>query len=164
MTTLYAPCHQYKKQLLRYIDLWRYTRVIHTDICTYVEKSTLYTHIKSIVKFKLHHPVKNKTSTPTTTFEYSNMWRCCCTNKSKRAGESFKLNNRWFEIVGVEPVLSAKDMADIHVEHLGVMAYAAHYQWVPERPPLHDLIQCTLNSTSGRVGETVSTFSTSILE
>lgn len=47
-------------------------------------------------------------------------------------------------------------MADIHVEHLGVMAYAAHFQWVPERPPLHDLISVSLNSTSGRVGEPVS--------
>ncbi|CAG9825270.1 unnamed protein product [Phaedon cochleariae] len=55
--------------------------------------------------------------------------------------------------VSVQPVLSAKDMADSHVEHLGVMAYAAHFQWVPERPPLHDLMNATLNSTSGRVGE-----------
>ncbi|XP_050514727.1 filamin-A isoform X1 [Diabrotica virgifera virgifera] len=55
--------------------------------------------------------------------------------------------------LGVQPVLSAKDMADRNVEHLGVMAYAAHFQWVPERPPLHDLINVTLNSTSGRVGE-----------
>ncbi|XP_030749718.1 filamin-A-like [Sitophilus oryzae] len=55
--------------------------------------------------------------------------------------------------LGVQPVLSAKDMADKNVEHLGVMAYAAHFQWIPERPPLHDLINVTLNSTSGRVGE-----------
>ncbi|XP_048520685.1 filamin-A [Dendroctonus ponderosae] len=55
--------------------------------------------------------------------------------------------------LGVKPVLSAKDLADKNVEHLGVMAYAAHFQWVPERPPLHDLINVLLNSTSGRVGE-----------
>ncbi|KAK4880796.1 hypothetical protein RN001_008942 [Aquatica leii] len=55
--------------------------------------------------------------------------------------------------LGVEPILSARDMADVHVEHLGVMAYAAHYQWMPERPPLHDLINVRLDSTSGRVGE-----------
>ncbi|CAH0557049.1 unnamed protein product [Brassicogethes aeneus] len=55
--------------------------------------------------------------------------------------------------LGVDPVLSARDMADKNVEHLGVMAYAAHFQWVPERPPLHDLINVHLNSTSGRVGE-----------
>ncbi|XP_066251149.1 filamin-A isoform X1 [Euwallacea similis] len=55
--------------------------------------------------------------------------------------------------LGVQPVLSPKDMADKNVEHLGVMAYAAHFQWVPERPPLHDMINVGLNSTSGRVGE-----------
>lgn len=53
-------------------------------------------------------------------------------------------------------MLSAKDMADKNVEHLGVMAYAAHFQWVPERPPLFDLINVRLESTSGRVGEPVS--------
>lgn len=46
-------------------------------------------------------------------------------------------------------------MADKNVEHLGVMAYAAHYQWIPERPPLYDLIVVRLESTSGRVGEQV---------
>ncbi|KRT80951.1 Actin binding protein, partial [Oryctes borbonicus] len=55
--------------------------------------------------------------------------------------------------LGVQPILSARDMADINVEHLGVMAYSAHYQWIPERPPLHDLINVRLESTSGRVGE-----------
>lgn len=53
--------------------------------------------------------------------------------------------------LGVQPVLSAKDMADINVEHLGVMAYAAYFQWVPERPPMHDLIKVKIDSTSGRV-------------
>lgn len=61
-----------------------------------------------------------------------------------------------FVPLGVKPVLAAKDLADKNVEHLGVMAYAAHFQWVPERPPLHDLINVLLNSTSGRVGESVS--------
>nr|XP_022900864.1 filamin-B [Onthophagus taurus] len=55
--------------------------------------------------------------------------------------------------LGVQPVLSPKDMADYNVEHLGVMAYAAYYQWVPERPPLQDMINVRLESTSGRVGE-----------
>ncbi|KAI5715644.1 hypothetical protein M8J77_019933 [Diaphorina citri] len=35
--------------------------------------------------------------------------------------------------LGVEPILRAKDMADQHVEHLGVMAYAASFQWVKPR-------------------------------
>ncbi|XP_017783791.1 PREDICTED: filamin-A-like isoform X1 [Nicrophorus vespilloides] len=55
--------------------------------------------------------------------------------------------------LGVHPILSARDMADINVEHLGVMAYAANFQWIPERPPIHDLINVKLESTSGRVGE-----------
>uniref|UniRef100_A0A8D8PWX3 Filamin-C n=1 Tax=Cacopsylla melanoneura TaxID=428564 RepID=A0A8D8PWX3_9HEMI len=35
--------------------------------------------------------------------------------------------------LGVEPILRAKDMADTHVEHLGVMQYAASFQWVKPR-------------------------------
>lgn len=66
-------------------------------------------------------------------------------------------NSNWYDS-GVQPILSAKDMADKNVEHLGVMAYAAHFQWVPERPPLFDLINVRLESTSGRVGEPVSTY------
>lgn len=50
-------------------------------------------------------------------------------------------------------MLSAKDMADKNVEHLGVMAYAAHFQWLPDKPPIHDLIVVRLESTSGRIGE-----------
>ncbi|ENN77351.1 hypothetical protein YQE_06176, partial [Dendroctonus ponderosae] len=66
--------------------------------------------------------------------------------------------------LGVKPVLSAKDLADKNVEHLGVMAYAAHFQWVPERPPLHDLINVLLNSTSGRVGEPGGPFTCSVFD
>ncbi|KAF5295411.1 hypothetical protein FQA39_LY13072 [Lamprigera yunnana] len=55
--------------------------------------------------------------------------------------------------IGVEPIFSARDMADVNVEHLGVMAYAAQYQWIQERPPLHDLLNIRLDSTSGRIGE-----------
>lgn len=77
----------------------------------------------------------------------------------KRLGEFPALDkvNKLFSCIflGVQPVLSVKDMADIHVEHLGVMAYAAHFQWLPERPPLHDLISVRLESTSGRIGEPV---------
>ncbi|XP_041632980.1 filamin-A isoform X2 [Drosophila kikkawai] len=55
--------------------------------------------------------------------------------------------------LGVQPILTAKDMANPEVEHLGIMAYAAHLQWVPPRPPLSDLVNVYLESTSGRVGE-----------
>ncbi|GAB0098238.1 filamin-C isoform X1 [Sergentomyia squamirostris] len=57
------------------------------------------------------------------------------------------------EKLGVRPVLSPKDMANPEVEHLGIMAYAAHLQWVPPRPPLSNLIAVHLESTSGRVGD-----------
>lgn len=59
--------------------------------------------------------------------------------------------------IGVQPVLSVRDMAKTDVGHLGVMAYAAHFQWVKPRPPLADMIAVHLESTSGRVGEPVST-------
>jgi len=57
--------------------------------------------------------------------------------------------------LGVQPILTPKDMANPEVEHLGIMAYAAHLQWVPPRPPLSDLVNVYLESTSGRVGEPV---------
>lgn len=58
--------------------------------------------------------------------------------------------------LGVQPVLSPKDMTNPDVEHLGIMAYAANLQWVTPRPPLSDSIAVHLESTSGRVGEPVS--------
>lgn len=57
--------------------------------------------------------------------------------------------------LGVTPILSPKDMANPDVEHLGIMAYAAHLQWVTPRPPLSNLIAVHLESSSGRVGEPV---------
>lgn len=56
--------------------------------------------------------------------------------------------------LGVRPVLTPKDMANPDVEHLGVMTYATHLQWVTPRPPLSNLIAVQLESSSGRVGET----------
>lgn len=58
--------------------------------------------------------------------------------------------------LGVRPVLAPKDMVNPDVEHLAIMAYATHLQWVVPRPPLADLIAVHLQSTSGRVGEPVS--------
>lgn len=59
------------------------------------------------------------------------------------------------ERLGVKPILTPKDMSNPEVEHLGIMAYAAHLQWVPRRPPLSQMLALHLESTSGRVGETV---------
>ncbi len=57
--------------------------------------------------------------------------------------------------LGVRPVLSAKEMSHQDVEHLAVMAYATHLQFVTPRAPLTDMIAVHLQSTSGRVGETM---------
>ncbi|XP_076753150.1 filamin-type immunoglobulin domains fbug isoform X1 [Xylocopa sonorina] len=53
--------------------------------------------------------------------------------------------------LGVEPILKAKDMADQNVEHLGVMAYAANFQWVKPRPQASKQIVIHIDSTSARV-------------
>ncbi|XP_051156361.1 filamin-A [Leptopilina boulardi] len=53
--------------------------------------------------------------------------------------------------LGVEPILKAKDLADQNVEHLGVMAYAAYFQWVKPRPQASEQIAVHIDSTSARV-------------
>lgn len=60
------------------------------------------------------------------------------------------------ERLGVKPILTPKDMANPEVEHLGIMAYAAHLQWIPPRPPLSQMLTVHMESTSGRVGEPVN--------
>lgn len=47
-------------------------------------------------------------------------------------------------------------MADENVEHLGVMAYAAHFQWVNPRPLASEQIAVHIDSTSARVQQPVS--------
>lgn len=53
--------------------------------------------------------------------------------------------------LGVEPILRARDMVDQNVEHLGVMAYAASFQWIPPRPPATTLMQASIQSHTTRV-------------
>ncbi|KAL7301856.1 hypothetical protein TKK_0005461 [Trichogramma kaykai] len=53
--------------------------------------------------------------------------------------------------LGVEPLLKAKDMADQNVEHLGVMAYAAFFQWVKPRPQINEQVLVHIDSTSARI-------------
>ncbi|CAB3237329.1 unnamed protein product [Arctia plantaginis] len=55
--------------------------------------------------------------------------------------------------IGVQPVLSARDMSQSEVDHLGLMTWATHLRNVPPRPPVHDMLRVALDSTSGRVGE-----------
>ena len=49
-------------------------------------------------------------------------------------------------------------MADQNVEHLGVMAYAAHFQWVKPRPQASEQIAVYVESTSARVQQPVSLY------
>lgn len=55
----------------------------------------------------------------------------------------------------MEPILKAKDMADQNVEHLGVMAYAAYFQWLKPRPQASEQIAVHIESTSARVQQPV---------
>ncbi|XP_059352458.1 filamin-B-like isoform X4 [Daphnia carinata] len=55
------------------------------------------------------------------------------------------------ERLNVEPVLKAVDMADPNVEHLGVMAYAAYFQWVKARPKPCDRLKITPDAKTVRV-------------
>lgn len=67
-----------------------------------------------------------------------------------------KIGIKGGERLGVEPVLKAADMADPNVEHLGVMAYAAYYQWVPPRMKPKDRLKVTHDSKTVRVNQQVS--------
>ncbi|XP_066909366.1 filamin-B-like [Halyomorpha halys] len=53
--------------------------------------------------------------------------------------------------LGVEPILRAKDLLDPHVEHLGVMAYVANFQWIPPRPPATTMAQISSSSHTTRI-------------
>lgn len=59
------------------------------------------------------------------------------------------------EKLGVEPILKAKDMADKNVEHLGIMAYAANFQWIPGRIAPSQRIKVTCDKHASRVNENV---------
>ena len=60
------------------------------------------------------------------------------------------------EKLGVEPVLKAADIADPYVQHLGVMAYAAYFQWVKPRMKPCDRLKIIPESKTARVNKPVS--------
>ncbi|XP_069676636.1 filamin-A isoform X2 [Periplaneta americana] len=64
-------------------------------------------------------------------------------NKGIRGGEK----------LGVEPILKAKDMADKNVEHLGVMAYAAHFQWIQPRQKPGDRLSVSCDTSTAKVNK-----------
>jgi len=57
------------------------------------------------------------------------------------------------EKLGVEPVLKAADIADPNVEHLGVMAYAAYFQWVKPRMKPGDRLRVIPEGKTCRVNK-----------
>ena len=61
--------------------------------------------------------------------------------------------------LGVEPVLSAHDLARPDVEHLGPMAYIANFQWIkPKECAIDNIrVRCDVNNT--RVNKPVSRYS-----
>jgi filamin len=60
------------------------------------------------------------------------------------------------EKLGIEPILKAKDMADKNVEHLGVMAYAAHFQWIQPRQKPGDRLTVSCDLHTAKVNKPVS--------
>ncbi|XP_023727803.1 filamin-C isoform X3 [Cryptotermes secundus] len=57
------------------------------------------------------------------------------------------------EKLGVEPILKAKDMADKNVEHLGVMAYAANFQWIQPRQKPGDRLTVSYDCHTAKVNK-----------
>ncbi len=55
--------------------------------------------------------------------------------------------------IGVEPVMEARDMASPNVEYLGVMAWAAQFQWIGDRTAPGDKVEVTGTPLKARVGE-----------
>jgi filamin len=60
--------------------------------------------------------------------------------------------------LGVEPILKAKDMADQNVEHLGVMAYAAHFQWIRPRQQPSERLAAHWTQHTSRIQKSVSLY------
>ena len=57
--------------------------------------------------------------------------------------------------IGVPQVLEARDMANPNVEYLGVMAWAAQFQWIADKTPPGDRVQIQCNANKIRVGDEV---------
>lgn len=60
--------------------------------------------------------------------------------------------------LGIEPIFGAQEMADPEVEHLGIMAYAAHY--TKFRPVKISLVSASFSGhlENAHVGQEVRTF------
>ena len=57
--------------------------------------------------------------------------------------------------LGVSPVLESRDIANPNVEYLGVMAWAAAFQWIDDRHGPGEMVEVKLGGNKCRVGENV---------
>ena len=51
--------------------------------------------------------------------------------------------------IGVSPVLESRDIANPNVEYLGVMAWAAAFQWIPDKNGPGDLVEVKCYNDAG---------------
>ena len=54
--------------------------------------------------------------------------------------------------MGVHPVLESRDISNPNVEYLGVMAWAAQFQWIPDKSGPADLVEMRLGTAKCKVG------------
>lgn len=57
--------------------------------------------------------------------------------------------------IGVPKVLESKDMANPNVEYLGVMAWVAQFQWIPDKTPPGERMEMRCNVSKIKIGEEV---------
>ena len=57
--------------------------------------------------------------------------------------------------IGIPGVLEAKDIANPNVEYLGVMAWVAQFQWIPDKTPPSERLEMRCNLNKIKVGEEV---------
>ena len=60
--------------------------------------------------------------------------------------------------IGIPGVLEAKDIANPNVEYLGVMAWVAQFQWIPDKTPPSERLEMRCNLNKIKVGEEVRLF------
>ena len=53
--------------------------------------------------------------------------------------------------LGVTPVLESRDIASPSVEYLGVMAWAAQFQWIPDKAGPAELVEMRLGTGKCKV-------------
>ena len=76
-------------------------------------------------------------------------------NQPERWTSNLEIALKGAEKLGVSTVMEEKDMANPNVEYLGVMAWAAQFQWIADKTPPGDRVQIQCNANKIRVGDEV---------